>query len=53
MTVAWDLLEPAMLAEASRRSFIYRKNPPRIERSHPRRRRRPLWGRLPALQAAS
>ncbi len=33
MTAAWDLFEPPMLAEASRRSFIYRKNPPRIERA--------------------
>ena len=33
MTAAWELFEPSMLAEASRRSFIYRKNPPRIERA--------------------
>jgi glucokinase len=33
MTAAWELFEPPMLAEASRRSFIYRKNPPRIERA--------------------
>jgi glucokinase len=33
MTAAWELFEPAMLAEASRRSFIYRKTPPRIEKA--------------------
>jgi len=33
MTAAWELFEPPMLAEVSRRSFIYRKNPPRIERA--------------------
>ena len=33
MTAAWELFEPAMLAEASRRSFIYRKTPPRVERA--------------------
>ena len=33
MTAAWELFEPTMLAEASRRSFIYRKNPPHIERA--------------------
>src|SRR5205823_10128790 len=33
MTAAWDLFGPPMLAETSRRSFIYRKNPPRIERA--------------------
>jgi glucokinase len=33
MTAAWELFEPPMLAETSRRSFIYRKNPPRIERA--------------------
>jgi glucokinase len=33
MTAAWELFEPPMLAEASRRSFIYRQNPPRIERA--------------------
>jgi glucokinase len=31
MTAAWELFEPPMLAEVSRRSFIYRKNPPRVE----------------------
>ncbi len=33
MTAAWELFEPTMLAEVSRRSFIYRKAPPRIERA--------------------
>ncbi len=33
MTAAWELFEPPMLAEVSRRSFIYRKNPPRVERA--------------------
>jgi len=33
MTAAWELFEPSMRAEASRRSFIYRNNPPRIERT--------------------
>jgi glucokinase len=33
MTAAWDLFEPPMLAEVSRRSFIYRKTPPHIERA--------------------
>ncbi len=33
MTAAWELFEPPMLAEVSRRSFIYRKTPPRIERA--------------------
>jgi glucokinase len=33
MTGAWDLFQPPMLAELERRSFIYRKNPPRIERA--------------------
>ena len=33
MTGAWDLFEPPMLAELGRRSFIYRKNAPRIERA--------------------
>ena len=33
MTGAWDLFEPAMLAELEHRSFIYRKAPPRIERA--------------------
>ena len=33
MTAAWELFQPPMLAEASRRSFLYRKNPPRIERA--------------------
>jgi glucokinase len=33
MTGAWDLFHPPMLAELERRSFIYRKNPPRIERA--------------------
>jgi glucokinase len=33
MTGAWDLFEPPMLAELERRSFIYRKAPPRIERA--------------------
>jgi glucokinase len=33
MTGAWDLFQPPMLAELERRSFIYRKNAPRIERT--------------------
>jgi glucokinase len=33
MTGAWDLFHPPLLAELERRSFIYRKNPPRIERA--------------------
>jgi glucokinase len=33
MTAAWELFESSMRAEASRRSFIYRNNPPRIERA--------------------
>jgi len=33
MTAAGELFEPPMLAEVSRRSFIYRKNPPRIGRA--------------------
>ena len=33
MTGAWDLFRPPLLAELERRSFIYRKNPPRIERA--------------------
>jgi len=33
MTAAWELFEPSLLAEVSRRSFIYRQNPPRIERA--------------------
>jgi glucokinase len=33
MTASWELFEPSMLAEVSRRSFIYRKNPPLIERA--------------------
>lgn len=33
MTAAWELFESSMCAEATRRSFIYRKNPPRIERA--------------------
>ncbi len=33
MTAAWELFETSMRAEASRRSFIFRKNPPRIERT--------------------
>jgi len=33
MTAAWELFEPPMLAEVSRRSFIYRKTPPHIERA--------------------
>jgi glucokinase len=33
MTAAWELFEPTMLAEVSRRSFIYRKAPPRIEKA--------------------
>src|SRR5579872_3867441 len=33
MTAAWELFEPPMVAEASRRSFIYRQNAPRIERA--------------------
>jgi len=33
MTGAWDLFLPHMQAELERRSFIYRKNAPRIERA--------------------
>ena len=33
MLPAWDLFAPAMLSEVARRSFIYRSNPPRIERA--------------------
>jgi len=33
MTAAWELFESSMRAEVSRRSFIYRNNPPRIERT--------------------
>lgn len=33
MTAAWELFQPPMLAEAFRRSFIFRKTPPRIERA--------------------
>ena len=33
VTAAWELFEPSMLAELDRRSFIYRKAPPRIERA--------------------
>ena len=30
MTAAWELFEPSMRKELTRRSFIYRNNPPRI-----------------------
>jgi glucokinase len=33
LTGAWDLFQPAMRVEMERRSFPYRRNPPRIERA--------------------
>jgi glucokinase len=33
LTGAWELFEPVMLRELSRRSFAYRHHPPRIERA--------------------
>ena len=33
MTAAWELFEPAMRKELMRRSFIYRNNPPRVEKA--------------------
>jgi predicted NBD/HSP70 family sugar kinase len=32
-TAAWELFESSRWAEATRRSFIYRNNPPRVERT--------------------
>jgi len=33
LTGAWELFEPVMIRELSRRSFTYRNHPPRIERA--------------------
>ena len=33
MTAAWEMFEPAMKEELARRSFIYRKNPPRVQKA--------------------
>jgi glucokinase len=33
LTAAWELFEPAMKKELAHRSFIYRNNPPRVERA--------------------
>ncbi|MSV35453.1 MAG: ROK family protein [Bryobacterales bacterium] len=33
LTAAWELFEPAMRKELAHRSFIYRNNPPRVERA--------------------